>query len=235
MARRSHRLCGADVLRAAAGALVLLAAGCRQDMHDQPKYQRLEASSFFADGRASRPRIPGTVARGRRDDDVLLVTGKADGKLAEVFPAPVTKAVLERGHQRFDVYCSPCHDRMGTGGGIIVQRGFRKPKSFHIERLRNSPPAYVFDVITNGFGAMYDYAAQIRPDDRWAIAAYVKALQLSQNAGIADVPPERRGELDRTARFEEMLMQPSRGGGLRPPSEGGVGFTDDPHDPERSH
>jgi mono/diheme cytochrome c family protein len=183
------------MLRAAAGALVLLAAGCRQDMHDQPKYQPLEASSFFADGRASRPRVPGTVARGRRDDDALLVSGKQDGKLSEVFPAPVTKAVLDRGHQRFDVYCSPCHDRAGTGRGMIVMRGYKQPTSFHDERLRTMPPGYFFDVITNGFGIMPSYAAQIPVDDRWAIAAYIRALQLSQHATLADVPEAERQAL----------------------------------------
>ncbi len=189
MARRSY------TLRLAAGALVLLAAGCRQDMHDQPKYQPLEASAFFADGRASRPRIPGTVARGRRDDDALLVSGKQDGKLAEVFPAPVTKAVLDRGHQRFDVYCSPCHDRTGSGRGMIVMRGYKQPASFHEERLRTSAPGYFFDVITNGFGVMPSYAAQIPVADRWAIAAYVRALQLSQHATLADVPEAERQAL----------------------------------------
>lgn len=189
MARRS------TILRVAAGALVLLAAGCRQDMHDQPKYQPLEASSFFADGRASRPRIPGTVARGRRDDDALLVSGKLDGKLSEVFPAPVTKAVLDRGHQRFDVYCSPCHDRAGTGRGMIVMRGYKQPTSFHDERLRTMPPGYFFDVMTNGFGIMPSYAAQIPVDDRWAIAAFIRALQLSQHATLADVPEAERQAL----------------------------------------
>lgn len=184
-----------SVLRAAAGALVLLATGCRQDMHDQPKYQPLEASSFFADGRASRPRIPGTVARGRRDDDALLVSGKLDGTLSEVFPAPVTKAVLDRGHQRFDVYCSPCHDRAGTGHGMIVMRGYKQPTSFHDERIRSMPPGYFFDVITNGFGIMPSYAAQIPVDDRWAIAAYIRALQLSQHATLADVPEAERQAL----------------------------------------
>ena len=189
MARRRLKL------RLAAGALVLLAAGCRQDMHDQPKYQPLEASSFFADGRASRPRIPGTVARGRRDDDALLVSGKQDGKLSEVFPAPVTKAVLDRGHQRFDVYCSPCHDRAGTGRGMIVMRGYKQPNSFHDDRLRTMAPGYFFDVMTNGFGVMPSYAAQIPVDDRWAIAAYIRALQLSQHATLADVPEAERQAL----------------------------------------
>jgi mono/diheme cytochrome c family protein len=193
MARSMH-----TAARAAGLALLALlaAAGCRQDMHDQPKYQPLEESHFFKDGRASRPRVPGTVARGRRDDDLLLVTGKADGKLSEVFPEPVTKATLQRGHQRFDVYCSPCHDRAGTGRGMIVMRGYKQPTSFHDERLRGMPPGYFFDVITNGFGVMPSYAAQVPVADRWAIAAYIRALQLSQHATIAEVPADQRAALE---------------------------------------
>jgi mono/diheme cytochrome c family protein len=164
-------------------------------MHDQPKYQALESSSFFADGRASRPRIPGTIARGRRDDDALLVTGKAEGGPSEVFPAPVTKDVLDRGHQRFDVYCSPCHDRAGTGRGMIVMRGYKQPSSFHEERLRTMPAGYFFDVMTNGFGVMPSYAAQVPVADRWAIAAYIRALQLSQHATLAEVPDAERTAL----------------------------------------
>lgn len=210
--RRSTRRASALRLRLAAGALVLLAAGCRQDMHDQPKYQPLEASSFFADGRASRPRIPGTVARGRRDDDALLVSGKQDGKLSEVFPAPVTKAVLDRGHQRFDVYCSPCHDRAGTGQGMIVARGYKRPTSFHDERLRTMAPGYFFDVMTNGFGVMPSYAAQIPVDDRWAIAAYIRALQLSQHATLADVPEAERQALLTGQPMPAPAAAPAHGG-----------------------
>jgi mono/diheme cytochrome c family protein len=177
-------------------ALALLGlSGCRQDMHDQPKYQPLERSDFFKDGRASRPRVPGTVARGRRDDDALLVTGKSGTALSEVFPAPVTRAMLDRGHQRFDVYCSPCHDRAGTGRGMIVMRGYKQPMSFHIDRLRGMAPGYFFDVMTNGFGVMPSYAAQVPVADRWAIAAYIRALQLSQHATLADVPAEERTAL----------------------------------------
>ncbi len=164
-------------------------------MHDQPKYQPLEESHFFKDGRASRPRVPGTVARGRRDDDALLATGKVDGKLSEVFPAPVTQATLERGQQRFNIYCSPCHDRAGTGRGMIVMRGYKQPTSFHDERLRGSAPGYFFDVMTNGFGVMPSYAAQVPVADRWAIAAYIRALQLSQHATMAEVPEGERAAL----------------------------------------
>jgi mono/diheme cytochrome c family protein len=123
------------------------------------------------------------------------VTGKMDGKLSEVFPGPVSKATLERGRQRFDVYCSPCHDRAGTGRGMIVMRGYKQPPSFHEERLRGMPPGYFFDVITNGFGIMPSYAAQVPVVDRWAIAAYIRALQLSQHATLAEVPDDQRAGL----------------------------------------
>jgi len=198
MAARLHLLGAALAL-----ALAVL-PGCRQDMHDQPKYQPLEASTFFKDGRASRPRVPGTVARGRRDDDAVLVSGKADGKLTEVFPAPVTKATLDRGHQRFDVYCSPCHDRSGGGRGMIVMRGYKQPSSFHEDRLRSMPPGYFFDVMTNGFGVMPSYAAQVPVADRWAIAAYIRALQLSQHATLAEVP-----DAERTALLEGKPIPPA--------------------------
>jgi mono/diheme cytochrome c family protein len=194
MALRMRALRGQTLGLVAALALLAL-PGCRQDMHDQPKYQPFEASPFFKDGRASRPRVPGTVARGRRDDDVLLVTGKSATGLSEVFPAPVTRAMLDRGHQRFDVYCSPCHDRVGTGRGMIVMRGYKQPVSFHEERLRGMPAGYFFDVMTNGFGVMPSYAAQVPVSDRWAIAAYIRALQLSQHATLTEVPAEERTAL----------------------------------------
>jgi mono/diheme cytochrome c family protein len=181
------------------GALVLAVAalsGCRQDMHDQPKYPPLRPSGFFLDGRSARPLIEGTIARGHLDDDVAYFTGKgADGKLVTDFPFPVTKEVILRGQQRFNVYCSPCHDRTGRGNGMIVRRGYRQPPNYGSDRLRNQPNGYFFDVITNGFGAMPDYAAQIPPQDRWAIVSYVRALQLSQQASINDVPAESRGQL----------------------------------------
>ena len=173
-----------------AALALLVLPGCRQDMHDQPKYQPFEESAFFKDGRASRPRVPGTVARGRRDDDALLVTGRSGSGFSEVFPEPVTRAMLDRGRQRFDIYCSPCHDRAGTGRGMIVMRGYKQPPSFHIDRLRGMPAGYFFDIMTNGFGVMPSYAAQVPVADRWAIAAYVRALQLSQHATLAEVPAE---------------------------------------------
>lgn len=165
-------------------------------MQDQPKYIPLRPSEFFADGRSERPLIDGTVARGHLDDDVEFYQGKGpDGKFVNEFPFQVTKEVIQRGQSRFNVYCSPCHDRLGNGDGMIVRRGYRKPPSYHIERLRAVPNGYIYDVITNGFGAMPDYAAQIPPRDRWAIVAYVRALQFSQNASINDVPANARGQL----------------------------------------
>jgi mono/diheme cytochrome c family protein len=174
--------------------VLLFFGACRQDMHDQPKYKALRASPFFADGRASRPMVEGTVARGQLDDLAPSHTGKAvDGTFLAKVPVPVTKSLLARGHERFDIYCSVCHDRIGTGNGMVVQRGFRHPPSLHIDRLRAMPDGYVFDVITNGFGVMPPYAAQVPIDDRWAIVAYVRALQRSQNARPEDLPPEQRG------------------------------------------
>ena len=184
-------------LKLAAALLPLLAASaCRQDMHDQPKYIPLRPSDFFADHRSERPLIGGTVARGHLDDDVAFYTGKgADGKPVDTFPFPVTKDVILRGQGRFNIYCAPCHDRVGNGDGMIVRRGYRRPPSYHIDRLRSVPNGYIYDVITNGFGAMPDYAAQIEPADRWAIVAYVRALQLSQNASVKDVPADQVGQM----------------------------------------
>jgi len=174
--------------------LALLAA-CRQDMHDQPRFEPLEGSTFFADGRSSRPRVPGTVARGEREYDSHFEEGRVNGELASTFPMEVTREVVERGRERYDVFCAACHDRAGTGRGIVVERGLKQPSSLHIERLRKAPPGYVFDVITRGFGAMYDMADRIPPADRWAITAYVRVLQRSQNATIADVSGPEKARL----------------------------------------
>lgn len=182
-------------LSAVVVACVLL-AGCRQDMHDAPRLDPLESSTFFLDGRASRQLVANTVARGHLREDEHLYTGKVNGQLATVFPMPVTAAVMARGRQRFEIFCAPCHGKTGEGNGMIVQRGFRKPPSYHEQRLRDQPVGYFFDVMTNGFGAMQDYAAQVPVVDRWAIAAYLRAVQLSHNARVEDVPADRRGELD---------------------------------------
>jgi len=182
-------------LAALAVALLSLSA-CRQDMHDQPKFIPLRPTDFFGDGRSERPLIEGTVARGHLNDDAALYTGKGpDGKPVDEFPFPVTKDVLERGQARFNVYCAPCHDRQGEGNGMIVRRGFRRPPSYHIDRLRQVPNGYLFDVISTGIGAMQDYSAQVPVRDRWAIVAYIRALQLSHHATIEDVPPANRAQL----------------------------------------
>jgi len=177
----------------------VLWSGCRQDMHDQPKYKGFRPSAFFADGRSVRPLVPGTVARGHLNDDALLFTGKVGENFSPEFPFPVTRAVLERGQERYNIFCSPCHDRVGTGQGMIVQRGYKQPASFHQDRLRQQAPGYFFHVISNGFGVMPDYAAQIPVRDRWAIVAYIRALQLSQHASISDVPEPDRPKLDQAA------------------------------------
>ena len=190
------------VHRARALAIVVLSvamAACRQDMHDAPRYEPLEASTFFADGRSSRLPVANTVARGQLREDSHLYEGKINGQLADAFPMPVTAAVMARGQERFNVFCSPCHGRTGQGNGMVVQRGFRAPPSYHENRLRNAPVGYFFDVMTHGFGAMQDYAAQVPVADRWAIAAYIRALQYSQNATVDDVPVDQRAGLDQQA------------------------------------
>jgi mono/diheme cytochrome c family protein len=163
-------------------SLAALGLGCRQDMHDQPKLKPYAESGFFADQRGSRQLLPGTVARGQLREDRVLFTGLVEGKPAAELPFPLTQDVLERGQQRYLIYCAPCHGQVGRGDGIVVRRGYRKPTTFHDARLRGEPVGYYFDVMTRGFGAMPDYAAQVPVRDRWAIAAYVKTLQLSQYA-----------------------------------------------------
>ncbi len=169
--------------------VVLVLGACRTDMHLQPKVLPLSQSDFYEDGRGSRTPPDGTIARGQLRDDTYLYTGMIDGKPGDMMPFPATREVLERGRERFDIYCTPCHSRLGDGNGMVVQRGFRRPPSFHEPRLRQSPLGHFYDVMTNGFGAMPDYAAQVNTRDRWAIAAYIRALQLSQNAP-ADAVPE---------------------------------------------
>ena len=172
-----------------------LLAACRQDMHDQPKYKPQQASSFFADGRANRPLIAGTIARGRLKTDDLLETGKQGAEFSKEFPFPVTATVLERSASRYGIFCAPCHDATGAGNGMVVQRGMKQPVSFHIDRLKDVAAGYYFDVMTNGFGAMYDYADRITVEDRWAIAAYIRVLQKAQNAKLADVPADKQQTL----------------------------------------
>jgi mono/diheme cytochrome c family protein len=175
---------------------VLAIMGCRQDMHDQPKYEPLERSTFFGDERSARPMVEGTVARGHLRDNPEYFTGKTGEAFVTTFPLEVTEELVQRGQQRYEIFCTPCHGVVGDGTGMVVRRGFKKPPSFHIDRLRQSPPGYFYDVMTNGFGVMSSYAEQIPVKDRWAIAAYVRALQLSQNATIDDVPADKRQELE---------------------------------------
>jgi len=169
-------------------AAVLSLAGCRLDMQVQPYYRPLAESHFFADKRAARPIIEGTVARGHLDADTYFYTGKIGSAPGDYMPFPVTAEVLQRGQERYNIYCSPCHSEVGDGNGMIVQRGYLRPPSYHIDRLRKAPIGHFFDVITNGYGKMPDYATQVAPEDRWKIAAYIRALQLSQDATKADVP-----------------------------------------------
>lgn len=170
-------------------AAITLTSACRLDMHVQPRQNPLSRSDFFADQRSERPPVEGTVARGQLHEDTYFFTGKLGNNPGDVMPFAVTREVLDRGRERYDIFCAPCHSRVGDGNGFVPARGFaRKPPSFHIVRLQKAPVGYIFDVITEGFGIMPDYAAQIPARDRWNIVAYVRALQLSQDATLADVP-----------------------------------------------
>jgi hypothetical protein len=170
--------------------------GCRQDMQDQPKYKDLRGSAFFDDMRSARPVVEDTVARGSLRGGERFATGKDNGQLVAALPVPLTRDLLARGRDRYEIFCTPCHGMTGNGLGIVVQRGFRQPNSFHIDRLREAPIGYFYDVMTKGFGSMMDTSAQIPPLDRWAIAAYIRTLQLSQRTTIADVPMADRGALE---------------------------------------
>jgi hypothetical protein len=177
----------AALATAAAGLMFVL--GCRQDMQDEPKFFPQRGTSFYADGRSVRPQVENTVARGQLHENNYFYTGLINGKEGDGLPFPVTPEVLERGQERYNVYCTPCHSRVGNGVGMIVQRGYMKAGNFSTARLEAAPLGHFFHVISNGYGAMPDYAAQVTPADRWAIVAYIKALQLSQKATQADVPP----------------------------------------------
>src|SRR5437899_6485772 len=169
-------------------AATLVLAGCRQDMQDQPKFFPQRGTDFYADGRSVRPQVENTVARGQLRENAYFYTGLVNGKEGEGMPFPATLEVLERGQERYNVYCTPCHSRVGNGVGMIVQRGYMKAGNFNTVRLETAPLGHFFHVISNGYGAMPDYSAQIVPEDRWAIVAYIRALQLSQKATQADVP-----------------------------------------------
>jgi len=195
---RESTIRSARVLHLCCLALLgLQGTGCRRDMFQQPYSKPLATSDFFQDNHmASRPLVAHTVARGHLDADEAFYTGKIGTNLVEGFPFPITRETLKRGQERFDIYCSPCHGRTGEGNGMIVQRGFPPPPSYHIDRLRQAPVGHFFDVMTQGYGIMYSYAERVEPADRWAIAAYIRALQKSQHAKLAEVPPEERRKLE---------------------------------------
>jgi mono/diheme cytochrome c family protein len=211
------------LVTASFGALWI--AGCRQDMHDQPKYIPLRESKFFADGRSARLPVEHTVARGALREDVYFYTGKRNGQPGNELPAGLLrqgydmKRLLARGQERYQIYCAPCHSPVGDGNGMIAQRGLTiKPRSLHEPRLKQERLGYFYDVITNGFGAMLNYSAQVAPEDRWAIAAYVRALQLSQDAKLEDVPEEERAHIRQVpaARPQGSTVQPAGSESGRP-------------------
>jgi len=178
-------------------------------MHDAPRYDPLEASDFFTNGSAARPIVAGTVARGQLNDDVHLVTGKGpDGLPVAAFPFAITHDDLNRGQERFNVFCAPCHGRTGVGNGMVVQRGYRQAQSIHIDRLKLAPVGYFFDVISNGFGVMPDYRSQITVDDRWRIIAYVRALQLSHQGATTDMPADMLEQLRKSGEASAAAKAP---------------------------
>lgn len=189
---RTRRVCA--VVTVLACAMVL--TGCPQQMAETGREKPLDRTTFFEDRRVARPLVPGTVARGQLRADAALYTGKAGEGLVAQLPVPLTKALLERGRERFEIFCTPCHGRLGTGEGAVAKRGMRPPPSYHIQRLREAPLGHFFDVMTNGFGVMPDYAVQVPPADRWAIAAYIRALQVSQGIPVAELTAEERERLD---------------------------------------
>ena len=187
-----------DLMRKATAAIfalgMLMLAGCRQDMHNEPKFVPQRGTTFYADGRSVRPQVENTVARNQLHRDTYFDTGLIDGKEGDGMPFPVTATVLARGQEQFNVYCTPCHSRVGNGAGMIVQRGYAPAGNLHTPRMEAAPLGHFFHVITYGYGAMPDYSAQVVPEDRWAIVAYIKALQLSQHATQSDVAPGSHAE-----------------------------------------
>jgi mono/diheme cytochrome c family protein len=168
-------------------AATLVLAGCRQDMHNQPKFVPQRGTTFYADGRSARPQVENTIGRSQLGEDSYFYTGLVNGKEGDGLPIALNEATMERGQERFNIYCTPCHSRVGNGVGMIVQRGYRPAGNFHTDRLRNAPLGHFFSVMTKGYGAMPDYSAQLTPEDRWAVTAYIRALQLSQDAKQSDV------------------------------------------------
>jgi len=228
-------------LLALASCLVLAGAGCRQDMHDQPKGKPQSKSNFFVDGRTARLPVEGTVARGDLREDDHLYRGKVDGVFVTTFPFKIDAAIMARGRERYTIFCTPCHGQTGLGNGLVVQRGFKVPAaSHHLERLRNAPVGYWFDVITNGFGVMFGYAAQIPVKDRWAIIAYVRALQLSRNATLQDIPEAEReavlsGRPSPAGEGLHVAPPPGEAGHTAPAGEAKPPSASDPKSPEARH
>ncbi len=179
-------------------AIIMLCAACRRDMMDQPKAKTFSESSFFKDGTNARPLPPNTVPRGEVHQDQAFYTGLTNGVYVTQLPMKLTPRLLGRGRERYNAFCAECHGRLGDGRGMVVQRGFPQPPSYHLDRLRNAPLGHFFDVTTNGYGAMASYATQVEPQDRWAIAAYIRALQLSQNAKRSDLPADDQNKLEQT-------------------------------------
>ncbi len=190
------------------GAMTLALCACRQDMHDAARLEAYEGTTLFSDGRAMRPRVEGTLARGEIWGDEHLERGVVDGKPAQSFPFAIDRAALLRGRERFGIFCAPCHGNLGAGDGIIVQRGLKAPESFHVERLRQAPPGYFFDVMTNGFGAMIDVADRVGAADRWKIAAWIRVVQESQSVPLAGLDPSQRAALDQ-AEAQAALPSPA--------------------------
>ena len=176
---------------------VVVSTACAGNHRDQPRYDPQDESRLFAGGQSARPIVGDTVARGQLQEDTVLYTGKDGAKYLRGFPFPVTKEVLDRGQDRYEISCVPCHGEVGNGDGMIVRRGYSRPPSYHIDRLRNVEEGYLYEVITIGFGTMPSYADQVAPRDRWAIVAYLRALQLSQNAKADDLSPQDRAELEK--------------------------------------
>lgn len=201
--------------------LLFTLAGCRQDMQDQPRYKPLAGSRIFPDGRSARPIPAGTIARDELDANDLVHTGKnAAGDWTDTLPVPVTITLLHRGQERFDIFCSPCHARIGDGSGMVERRGFLRAADLHTDRIRQEPPGYIFEVISKGFGAMPDYDDQIPAGDRWAIVAYIRALELSRNASLSDIPPDVQNRIASLPQGASMLPPGQQFRPIAPPTEG---------------
>lgn len=220
---RPRTLGSSSWLRLAIAAVVAIgglgSAGCRQDMHDQPKLKPYRSSAFFADGSGMRPLPAHTVARGTLQEDAHLYTGRlADGSMATEFPMPVTRTLLKRGQNRYNIYCTPCHGQVGDGRGMVVRRGYKQPTSYHEDRLRQVPVGYLFDVTSNGFGVMPSYAPQLSVEDRWAVTAYIRALQLSQHVEAGSLTAAERASLDAPATppGTSSAAAPEHGGSAHP-------------------